>query len=305
MSSTITPEAWHARGKQIAVPEGRIFATEDGHAGTPVLVLHGFPTSSWDFADASKVLAHYRRVVLFDFLGFGFSDKPHDAGYSIFEHADVAVAVARSYGLTRVHLWAHDMGTSVATELLARRERGNLPFDVASVALMNGSVHVEMANLTAGQRILRSPAGALFARVANKRVFVAQMKRIFAKPPSDAALEGMWSLLARADGQLRLPSTIRYITERTTFKRRWIGALEHIDIPSLVAWGAKDPVARMAIGERLAKETPGADLVSWDDLGHYPQVEDPQRVGDAIAAFFARVDQGLARGPQSVQIRVK
>jgi pimeloyl-ACP methyl ester carboxylesterase len=304
VSTTITPEDWRARGKDIAVPEGKVFALDEGQAGTPVLVLHGFPTSSWDFADAAKVLAHYRRVVLFDFLGFGFSDKPHDAGYSIFEHADVAITVAKKFELKRVHLWAHDMGTSVATELLARRERGNLPFDIASLVLMNGSVHVEMASLTAGQRILRSPAAALFARIASKRVFVTQMNRIFVKKPDPAVVDGMWSLLTRADGQLRLPSTIRYVTERTTFKRRWIGALERIDIPSLVAWGAKDPVAKMAIGEKLAKETPGADLVSWDDLGHYPQVEDPKRVADAVAAFYARVDQGLARGPTSVAVRV-
>lgn len=272
--------------------DGRIFAVElGGGSGTPVLALHGFPTSSWDFAEAAEVLAASgRRIVLFDFLGFGFSDKPHDAGYSLFEQAEIAIAVARALGVERAHLWAHDMGTSVATELLALRERSLLPFEVASVVLMNGSVHIEMAQPTIGQRLLKSPAGAAFARVARKEIFVAQMRRIFARRPDGAVLDAMWSLLAREDGPLRLPMIIRYMEERVRFRRRWIGALERIDRPVLVAWGAKDPVARMAIGERLARETPGADLVSWDDLGHYPQVEQPARVAATIAEFFARVE---------------
>ncbi len=301
----VTPEAWRARGRTVDTADGRIFAVELGAGGgVPVLVLHGFPTSSWDFAEAAAALAGSgRRVVLFDFLGFGFSDKPHDAGYALFEQADVAVAVARAFGIGRAHLWAHDMGTSVATELLARRERKLLPFDVTSVVLMNGSVHVEMAAPTAGQRLLKSPAGPAFARMARRSIFVAQLRRIFAHAPDDAVLDAMWSLLAREDGPLRLPMIIRYMEERVRFRRRWIGALERIDLPVLVAWGAKDPVARMAIGERLARETPGADLVSWDDLGHYPQVEAPARVAGSVAEFFARVEDGRASltGPESLR----
>jgi pimeloyl-ACP methyl ester carboxylesterase len=298
---TSSPEAWRARGREIATPDGRIFMVEVGAGpATPVLVLHGFPTSSWDFAECAERVGRGRRVVLFDFLGFGLSDKPHDAGYSLFEQADVAVAVARAAGLRRAHVWAHDLGTSVATELLARRERSLLSLELASVVLMNGSVHQEMASLTVGQRILKSPAGQAFARASRRAVFVAQMRRILAKPPPEGALEQMWDLLARADGVLRLPSLIRYTDERVRFKRRWIGALERVDLPVLVAWGAKDPVALMAIGERLARETPGSDMVSWDDLGHYPQIEDPARVAEAVLAFFARVDAGEA-GPISLR----
>jgi pimeloyl-ACP methyl ester carboxylesterase len=295
-TTAITPEQWRARGAEIALPDARIFtvALDPGDAGdgaTPVLALHGFPSSSWDFAEAASILARRRRVVLFDFLGFGLSDKPDDAGYSLFEQADVAVAVARHAKLSRVHLWAHDMGTSVATELLARRERGLLPFEIASVTLMNGSVHVAMASLTLGQQLLRSPAGDAFARLAGRRVFGAQMKRIFARPVTEETIDGMWAFLTRADGQLRLPKTIRYIEERARFRRRWIGALERLDLPVLIAWGVKDPVARLAIGERLAKETPGASMIRWEDLGHYPQMEDAARVAADVEHFISGVEK--------------
>lgn len=287
----ISVDEWEARGRMIAVPEGRVFLCEHGPATDPcpVLLMHGFPTSSWDFAPLIEIVAQRRRVVTFDFLGFGLSDKPDDHGYSIFEHADVAQAVVRATGITRAHVLAHDLGTSVATELCARRERGLLPFELASLVLMNGSVHIELAQLTFGQRLLRSPLGSLFARLSSQRTFAAQMRRIFARPPTDAELDGMWRLLSRAGGALRLPETIRYVGDRWRFHRRWIGALERLDVPTLVAWGERDPVAVTAIADALEREIRGAERVRWPELGHYPQVEDPQQVATSVEAFWGRV----------------
>ncbi|MEO8359221.1 MAG: alpha/beta hydrolase [Vicinamibacteria bacterium] len=284
-------EEWEARGRTIEVPEGRVFLCERGPADDPcpVLFLHGFPTSSWDFAPLMEIVSQRRRAIAFDFIGFGLSDKPDDHGYGLFEHADVAQAVARATGITRAHVLAHDLGTSVATELCARRERGFLPFALASLVLMNGSVHIELAQLTVGQRLLRSPLGSMFARLNSQRTFAAQMRRIFARPPTDADLDGMWRLLARAGGTLRLPETIRYVDDRWRFNRRWIGALERLNVPTLVAWAERDPVAVTAIADALEREIPGAQRVRWPELGHYPQVEDPQQVAASVQAFWDRV----------------
>ena len=289
----MTPEEWEQWGSRVGTTDGGVFTAELGEmsAGTPVLALHGFPTSSWDFVECATALADGRRVVLFDFLGFGLSAKPVDHGYSLFEQADIATAVARARGLERVHLWAHDMGTSVATELLARRERGLLPFEVESVVLMNGSVHVAMASPTIGQRLLMSPLGDAFARVSRRAIFAAQIARVFARPPEARVVDGMWTLLSREDGVRRLPQVIRYMAERERFERRWVGALERLDIPALVAWGGQDPVAVLAIAERLARETPRAKLVTWPELGHYPQIEGPIAVARTIADFWAGIDR--------------
>jgi pimeloyl-ACP methyl ester carboxylesterase len=284
-------EDWEARGRRIEVPEGRVFVSERGPADDPcpVLLLHGFPTSSWDFAPLMEIVAQRRRVVAFDFLGFGLSDKPDDHGYSIFEHTDVALAVVRATGITRAHVLAHDLGTSVATELCARRERDLLPFELASLVLMNGSVHVELTQLTIAQRLLRSPVGAVFARLSSKWTFDAQMRRILARAPTDAELDGMWTLLSRSNGVLRLPETIRYLGDRWRHYRRWIGALERLDLPTLVAWAERDPVAVTAIADALEREIPGAQRVRWPELGHYPQVEDPAQVAASVEAFWDRV----------------
>ena len=295
---TITIESWRARGKNLSTHDGEIWWLDTRASAadvvskadaTPVCILHGFPTSSHDFSRFVELVAP-RRVITLDFLGFGLSDKPTEFGYSIFEHADAVIAVLRAAKVERAHIFAHDLGTSVATELCARRERGQLPFDLASLTLMNGSVHIELADLTFGQLMLRSPLGPVFAKLNNARTFKAQMKRIFARPVSETDLDAMWALLARADGPLRLPQTIRYIEERSRFRRRWIGALERLDRPTLVAWGRLDPVAVIAIARQLASEIPNAELSIWDDLGHYPQVEAPEVVASTVVPFWDRID---------------
>lgn len=282
-------DAWRRRGRTVRVGDGDVWmmdAPGADAAAVPVLVLHGFPASAFDFAAVTDIVARRRRVVLFDFPGFGLSCKPPDLGYSLFEQADVALEVARAAGVSRAHVWAHDMGTSVATELLARRERGLCPLAFASLTLMNGSVHVELAHLTPGQKLLRSPLGGTFARLNTRRTFVAQLRRTFATPPDDATLDAMWELLARDGGAARMAQTIAYVAERRRFRRRWIGALERCDVPLLVAWGRRDPVAVMAIAERIAHGTPGARLEAWDDLGHWPQIEAPERVVATVAPFW-------------------
>ncbi len=272
--------------------DGRVFVQERGEGrGTPMVVLHGFPTSSHDFVESLELLGHKRRVLTFDFLGFGLSDKPIHHSYSLHAQTDLALAVLREAGIDRAHVWAHDMGTSVATELCARRERGVLHgFELESLTLMNGSIHIELAELTFGQQLLRSPLGSLFARLSNERSFTLQMRRIFGRPVSAEKVHEMWLLLSREDGAARLPQTISYVEERTRFWSRWIGALRRLDVPTLVAWGERDPVAVMAIARTLAGEIPGARLATWADLGHYPQVEDPGHVVETIEAFLDEVD---------------
>jgi pimeloyl-ACP methyl ester carboxylesterase len=282
-------ERWRDRGRLVPTRDGDVWTLDvpGGDAGAiPVLLLHGFPSSSFDFAGVVDRVTARRRVVALDFLGFGLSCKPRDHGYSLFEQADVVLEVARTLGLGRAHIWAHDMGTSVATELLARRERGLCPLDVATLTLMNGSVHVEMAHLTLGQKILRSPLGGAFARLSRRTTFEAQLRRTFVREPDAETLHAMWELLSRDGGAALLPATIGYVEERRRFRSRWIGALERCDVPLLVAWGRRDPVAVIAIAERIARGTPGARLETWDDVGHWPQIEDPARVTATVAGFW-------------------
>ncbi len=87
--------------------------------------IHGFPTSSVDWARALPVLGASRRVVLFDLPGFGLSDKP-DRPYSIHSSADAAQGLIEALELAEFDLVTHDMGDTVGGELLARDLEGRL-----------------------------------------------------------------------------------------------------------------------------------------------------------------------------------
>ncbi len=258
-------------------------------AGTPVLLLHGFPTSSHDFAKVWPHLARRHALVTLDFVGFGLSDKPAGFGYGLFEQADIVLEVLRELGVRRAHVIAHDMGTSIATELCARRERGLLPLEMASLTLTNGSVFVEMAHLAPAQRILRVPKlGDWFARVANYTLFRRSMRKLFADPdamPEDE-IRAMWALFTHEGGHLRAARTIDYVAQRRKYRARWNGALERLDLPTLILWGAHDPVAVLPIAERLAKVIRGSRLRVLEELGHYPQIEGPERFAAEVEAFL-------------------
>lgn len=289
-------DAWRQRGRTVNVAGLDVFVVEAGPAEStrlPLVLLHGFPTSGHDFEPVLEQLAETRRVVVLDYPGFGLSAKPTDYSYSLFEQADIAASVWRECGIERAHLVAHDYGTSVATELLARRQLDLLPLSFASVTLCNGSAHIELAKLRVTQQLLRSTwAGPWVARLAGERFFMARMRKIFGRPDavSEARLHSMWAGIEHAEGNLRLPAISQYLDERFRFWTRWIGALRRLDLPTHVLWGQRDPVAVPAIAEALHADVKGSKLTWLETLGHYPMLEDPNQWASAVLGFVEQHD---------------
>jgi pimeloyl-ACP methyl ester carboxylesterase len=287
--------AWRRRGDTIEVEGLSIFVldetTGDAH-GPPVLVLHGFPSASFDWRHVLSRIAEHRRVVLFDFPGFGLSAKP-DRRYSIEFYADVAEAVAAEVGLTEVALATHDMGDTVGGELLARSLEGRLPFEVAERVLTNGSIYIEMAQLTPGQQMLLSlpdePLPAEGSAEDWKPSFVDGLASTFAPGwvRDDDELDAQWELVAEQDGYRLLPRTIRYIEDRRANEARYTGAIEAHLSPLGVVWGRLDPVAVHGMTARLAEARPDTAVTTLDDVGHYPMIEAPQQFADAVVAHLS------------------
>ena len=180
------------------------------------------------------------------------------------------------------------MGTSVATELMARDLEGRLGFELAGVLLFNGSIVLERASPTPAQKLLRSPLGPLAARLSSERVFRHQFGSVFsaAHPLSDEEAADQWSLVCHGGGRTLGHRLIAYMDERIEHADRWHGAIR--DWPRLqLAWGLLDPVATVAVLDALRELHPGVPVTELPDLGHYPQLEDPGRmagiVGDAAA----------------------
>ena len=118
-------EDWRERGHFSELGGHRIFSVDNGELDKPaILLIHGFPTSSWDWAPLWPALSESHRLVAMDLLGFGYSAKPLHHRYSILEQADLCEALVSDRKLDRFHVLAHDYGDTVAQELLARQNEG-------------------------------------------------------------------------------------------------------------------------------------------------------------------------------------
>jgi pimeloyl-ACP methyl ester carboxylesterase len=279
-------QAWRRGGELVEIAGRRIFLRDRDGEGPPLLLLHGYPSSSYDWRHVFELLPD-RRMTSFDFLGFGLSDKPRNHVYSLHAHADTVQAIAARYVGEPVVLVAHDMGTSVVTELLARDIERRLPFRLAAVLLFNGSIVIERASLTTGQKILRSRLGPLAARLSNERTFRAQFARIFssAHPLTGEEAADQWALLAFNNGHRILDRLTFYLSERVTYAPRWHGALRDWSGRLELAWAGRDPVCTEAVLQAVLALRQSARLTRLPELGHYPQLEDPR----AAASIIERV----------------
>lgn len=161
---------WRGGGRWLATVAGSVFVRSHRGADPTVLLLHGYPSSSYDYR---MVLPHLgdRAWLTMDFLGFGLSDKPRPHRYSLLEQADLVETVVAESTTGPVVVIAHDMGTSVTTELIARDLEGRLRFEMQRVVLSNGSVILDRASLRPIQNVLRGPLGPVVAPLANRGVF--------------------------------------------------------------------------------------------------------------------------------------
>ncbi len=214
-------------------------------------MLHGFPTSSFDYAAVLDGLRDGRRVLLFDMVGYGLSSKP-DRAYSMGLQADVASAFVAALGIGRLALLTHDMGDTVGGELLARRAEGSWPVEVTQRVLTNGSIYIAQAQLTNGQQLLLGlPDELLPPGLPIDAASITQSLRETFSPLTPLVPPG-WpedpvpaaaAQVVHDDGHLLLPRLIRYIEERRANERRFTGAIETDPSPLHVVWGLDDPIA--------------------------------------------------------------
>ena len=288
-----TVAEWEGRGERRLLRSHSVFTMVahalDGERHEPLLVLHGFPSSSYDFAAVLDDLRRTRRVLLLDFLGYGLSDKP-DQAYTLAEQADIVMAFTAALDVERLAILSHDMGDTVGGELLARQAEGAWPVEVTRRVLTNGSIYIGMAQLSTGQQLLLAlPDECMAADSALDAASVQEgLAATFSAASSvaDAELMAQWELISRDDGHRLLPRLIRYIEERRRDESRYTGAIERHPSPLHVVWGVDDPIAIVAMTDRLHDARPDATVELLDGVGHYPMIEAPER-------FAAAVTQGL------------
>ena len=282
----MTANDWKSKGEFITVNDRKLFvidtssffSTEDKVPTETMVVLHGYPTSSYDYYKVLPELSKHYRVIIHDHLGFGFSDKPLDYSYSLLDQADLALQLWQLLGVKKVHLLAHDYGTSVATEIIARNNNHELTIEIEKLTLCNGSMHIELSQLRTIQKLLKNKwLGKYVAKLTTYAIFSKNLRNVYFDKTkvSNNELKDMWMQLEYNEGRKVIHKLSQYINERYTYWNRWIGALKETNLQTNIVWAKNDPVAVPAIARLIATEISNNKLFWIENTGHFPMLENP------------------------------
>ncbi|HXA48030.1 MAG TPA: alpha/beta hydrolase [Burkholderiaceae bacterium] len=281
---------WRDAGSYFDYRGHAIFYRVDGlEGGEPLLLIHGFPTASWDWEGMWETLGKRYRLYTLDMIGFGFSAKPKHYDYRIADQADIHETLLRKFQVTHYHVLAHDYGDTIAQELLARQgEPGSRP-SMRTLCLTNGGLFPETHRALLMQKLLLSPLGPLLVKFLRRDKFAKSMQHIFGKEtaPDDALIDDFWTLMTHHNGLAVFPKLIRYIIERRENRERWVGALQKSQIPIKLIDGAVDPISGMHMVKRYRELIPRPNVTVLEKIGHYPQCEDAPAVLAAYEEFRA------------------
>jgi pimeloyl-ACP methyl ester carboxylesterase len=284
-------DEWEHEGKRRRLAGFDIFTLEVGplrdEIYEPLLVIHGFPTCSYDYRHVLAGLAANRQVLLLDLVGFGFSAKP-DIRFSVELYADVVMAYIAHLGISRFALMTHDMGDTVGGELLARQTEGQWPVEVTKRVLTNGSIYIEMAHLTVGQQLLLALDDERITQAPGREDIAASLAATMAEGSvaARADLSDDAGLICLEDGNHLLARTIRYIEDRRRSEHRYTGAIESHLSPVGIVWGSEDPIAVVEMTSHFSQRRPDASLHLLEGVGHYPMLEAPARFLRAVESLL-------------------
>jgi pimeloyl-ACP methyl ester carboxylesterase len=225
-------------------------------------------------------------------LGFGFSDKPNRRDYTIHAQADIVEALIRLKSLTEFHVLAHDYGDTVSQELLARQLDNTGAGTWLSCALLNGGLFPETHRALLTQKLLLSPLGGLINRLSGFKQFEKSFSRVFGSntQPKREELQSFWRLINENDGKHIFHNLMTYINDRREHRERWVSALQNAQVPMALINGSTDPVSGKHLVVRYKEIGCRLDyLAELQDIGHYPQVEDPKSVLEHYFKFLTIV----------------
>jgi len=282
----MTANDWKSKGEFITVNDRKLFvidtssffSTEDQVPSKTMVVLHGYPTSSYDYYKVLPKLSKHYRVIIHDHLGFGFSDKPLNYSYSLLDQADLALQLWQQLGVKKVHLLAHDYGTSVATEIIARNNNNELTIEIENLTLCNGSMHIELSQLRTIQKLLKNKwLGKYVAKLTTYAIFSKNLRNVYFDKTkvSNNELKDIWMQLEYNEGRKVIHKLSQYINERYIYWNRWIGALKETNLQTNIVWAKNDPVAVPAIARLIATEISNNKLFWIENTGHFPMLENP------------------------------
>ncbi|MCV2883079.1 alpha/beta hydrolase [Aestuariibacter sp. AA17] len=253
-----------------------------------ILLIHGFPSASWDWHKIWPYLSTRFQLLAVDMLGFGLSEKPFEHQYRLSEQARRIAAVVSSLGVQPHHILAHDYGDSVAQVLLTQHYHGNLDWPLQSVCYLNGGLFSESHRPLLTQKVLKSVFGVWLVPFLTKASLARSFTKIFgnATPPDEQDITTLYQLLCVNKGKDVLPSLLSYIDERAEYRDEWVHAMQQTEVKQGFINGLQDPISGKHMLIRFAELLPDSDYTGIN-VGHYPQIEAADDVAEHYLRFLS------------------
>jgi len=268
----------------------QIFYRTFGSRKNPaILMVHGFPTSSYDFKEIIDLLKNEYFIVVLDTPGYGFSDKPKEGfKYTIFEDAKIVDHLLTDIvKMKKFSLLTHDKGDSVGFALLQLYQSEKKSYKIIHHIILNGGIYLPLANLSIGQYLMLSPLGPIVTGSIVPSIFTKGFQVVYDPPMTDKEQRNMASIFAYQDGTGTFHQTIKYLNERRKHEVTWLKTLGMSDVPVTLIWGMKDPIAKTAIADfvwknYLRKRKSPAQYFKIPCASHYPQNDQPEIIAQLI-----------------------
>lgn len=269
--------------RHVTVGEVKLHYLEAG-MGPPVVLLHGWPTSSFLWRDVIPPIAERNRVIALDLPGFGRSDKPLGASYSFRYFDEILEGALAALGIEKTSLVVHDLGGPVglywASRRLERIERlallNTLVYPRVSWAVMLFVLALRLPGLRSFMVSPRGLRGAMRLGVADP---ARLSQEVYAEVQAPFATRDARRALVKTGINLSPKGFAALARRLPAFKG-----------PVRIIYGERDrilpDVAKTMA--RVKRDLPQAEVTALPDCGHFLQEERPEEIGRLLAAFFAR-----------------
>jgi pimeloyl-ACP methyl ester carboxylesterase len=265
--------------------EVEVFYRTFGDRSNPaILLVHGYPTSSFDFRELIGLLQDDYFLCMLDFPGFGFSDKPQD-GYSYMLRDDARLLdhfVREVVGLDSFHLLTHDRGVSVGLAFLGDYlDAPERAYEITYHFMSNSGSFLPLANLGDGQRAVLDPVRGPALTAAQRA-----RPRVTEGDPVAVAYQDMFAFNDGIGARLHVG---KYLLERAANEYRWLSNLKESPIPTALFWGLTDPVNPPRTADYiwmtyLNDREVESSFWLLPTAGHYPQRDEPAAVEFVVRA---------------------
>lgn len=288
-SSWLDRRALPYRSRFLATSRGAIHYVDEGPGDAEaVLLVHGTPSWLFEYRHLIATLSRTRRVLAFDHLGFGLSERPRDFAYTPEAHAELLREIVERLELRRFALVVHDYGGPIALPFACEA-----PERITSLVVMNSWAWplTEDPELARAARFAGSAIGRFLYRWLNASLRLLMPHAYADKSKLTRAIHAQYLAPFRErDARVRVLWALARALTTSAYSLRelWKQRASLAKIPALIVWGLADRALPPRLLARWREALPQAELAELPDVGHWPQEEAPERVAALLDEFLPR-----------------